>query len=82
MLIINQNIDSIINLDRVKEISLFEPFENDTETWIFADDIQLGAYKDSIRAKSILHDLLLSYNSCNTFVAGFVQNDYYYMPKE
>lgn len=82
MLIVNQDFDSIINLERVKELSLFEPFENDTEIWIFADDIQLGTYKDSIRAKSILHDILLSYERCNMYGSGFVKNDYYYMPKE
>lgn len=82
MLIVNQNFDSIINLERVKEVSLLEPFENDTEVWIYCDDVFLGAYKDSVRAKSVLHDLILSYERCNSFSSGFVKNDYYYMPKE
>ena len=82
MLIVSQSFDSIINLERVKEISLFKPFENDMEVWIYADETQLGAYKDSIRAKSILHDILLSYERCNSYSSGFIKNDYYYMPKE
>jgi len=82
MLIISQDRCSVVNFERIRELSIFEPFENDSEVWIYADDIELGVYKDSMVAKDIFRDILFLYKRCNAFGAGFVENDYYYMPEE
>ena len=64
MIIVNQDKDELINLDRVQNVWINDSLDNDFNTYeIYADGDLLGFYKTEERAKEILQEIIKAYGA-------------------
>lgn len=97
MLIVSQNKEKIVNIDNCVDILLGKEYGQDEEidmvkyvSIAYKGPYRgglLGYYKTEERAKEVLQEIVQAYKDCNYYSLsetgkGFVENDFYQMPKE
>lgn len=87
MLILCQQRDTIVNLDKVQALNVHLENRREVCAWFDVNEtnrnsVLLGKYNTESRATEVLQEILVCYLNSNSNAVGFVKNSVYIMPED
>lgn len=86
MIIVSQLGTLILNFNRLTALGISSLTDNSIAIKAYCsssdEGVIIGRYKDVLRAKEVLQNIIRTYEECNKYGCGFVANEIYKMPKE